>query len=250
MLFIIVHQTYELWFKQIVHELDAVLLIMDVEFVADRELGRAVNLLTRITAIQKLLVDQISILESMTPLDFLDFRHLLTPSSGFQSAQFRSIENKLGLQKPSRLRYNAEPYEQSLDAAARSSALASEQAPSLFDLVERWLARTPFVRYRAFDFWAHYRDNVVKMLDQDRDTIEQKANLNDAAKTVQLAGLERIRESFETVFDSAKYDAARARGERRLGYDAFLGALMISLYRDEPILQDAVSAHHRAHRHR
>lgn len=237
LLFIIVHQTYELWFKQILHELDAVLAVMGGDFVRDRELGRAVHYLERIVTIQELLVDQISVLETMTPLDFMDFRHLLTPSSGFQSAQFRQIENTLGLARKARLRYNNETYERSLDDEERAPVERTERGPNLFALVERWLARTPFVRTREFDFFRVYRDNVLAMLAADRETIESKANLNDAAKAAQLAGLENIRAGFETVFDAARYEEVRARGERRLSYDAFLAALMISLYRDEPMLQ-------------
>lgn len=237
LLFIIVHQTYELWFKQILHELDAVCDVIGRDFVPDRELGRAVHYLERIVAIQGLLVDQISVLETMTPLDFMDFRHLLTPSSGFQSAQFRQIENRLGLARKARLRYNNETYERSLDEEERPPVERAEQGPHLFGLVERWLARTPFVRTREFDFFRVYRENVLAMLAEDRDTIERKANLNDAARAAQLTGLDNIRAGFETVFDPARYEEVRARGERRLAYDAFLAALMISLYRDEPMLQ-------------
>src|ERR1700674_3267992 len=119
MLFIVTHQTYELWFKQILHELDAVLAIMGQAHVAERVLGRVLRYLERIVAIQKVLVDQIGILETMTALDFLDFRDLLAPSSGFQSVQFRHIENKLGLERTQRVGYNAMPYESALPAASK-----------------------------------------------------------------------------------------------------------------------------------
>jgi tryptophan 2,3-dioxygenase len=76
MLFIITHQTYELWFKQILHELDAVVAIMGQPVVPERELGQVLHYLERIVVIQKVLVEQIGILETMTPLDFLDFRDL------------------------------------------------------------------------------------------------------------------------------------------------------------------------------
>jgi tryptophan 2,3-dioxygenase len=92
LLFIVTHQTYELWFKQVLHELDAVLAIMGADVVAEKDVGRALHHLERIVKIQGVLVDQIDVLETMTPLDFLDFRNLLTPSSGFQSAQFRQLE--------------------------------------------------------------------------------------------------------------------------------------------------------------
>jgi tryptophan 2,3-dioxygenase len=238
LLFIVTHQTYELWFKQVLHELDAVIAIMGAGVVAERDVGRALHHLERIVKIQGVLVDQIDVLETMTPLDFLDFRNLLTPSSGFQSAQFRSLENKLGLARTQRLRYNEADYEASLDAPDRQAASAAERSPTLFGVVEAWLARTPFVHSRQFDFWREYQANVTRMLDDDRATIEGRAQLVPAARRAQLEELERTRATFAAVFDAAMYERLRAAGERRLSYDAFLAALMIMLYRDEPILQN------------
>jgi tryptophan 2,3-dioxygenase len=238
LLFIITHQTYELWFKQVLHELDAVLGIMGAESVDEKDVGRALHFLERVVKIQGVLLDQIDVLETMTPLDFLDFRNLLAPSSGFQSAQFRALENKLGLRRAQRLRYNEADYEAALDAPDREPVGAAERSPSLFDLVEAWLARTPFVTFRAFDFWREYRARVEEMLEADRQIIEGKAQLSEAARRAQLDELARTRETFESVFDPAKYEALRAAGRRRLSYDAFLAALMIMLYRDEPILQN------------
>jgi tryptophan 2,3-dioxygenase len=94
-LFIIIHQTYELWFKQILHEVDAVIRQLD----ADQVLG-ATRLLRRCIEIQRVLVGQIAVLETMTPIDFLSFRDHLMPASGFQSAQFREIEFVSGLKEP------------------------------------------------------------------------------------------------------------------------------------------------------
>ena len=92
LLFITVHQAYELWFKQILHELDAAIALLDEDRVAAA--ARAVK---RIVEIEKLLVNQIHILESMTPISFLAFRDQLNPASGFQSMQFREIELSSGL---------------------------------------------------------------------------------------------------------------------------------------------------------
>lgn len=91
-LFIIIHQTYELWFKQILHELGAVLAHLE----AGEALG-AYRLLRRCVEIQRVLVQQVDVLETMTPTDFLSFRDHLRPASGFQSAQFREIEFLAGL---------------------------------------------------------------------------------------------------------------------------------------------------------
>ncbi|HEX3253780.1 MAG TPA: tryptophan 2,3-dioxygenase family protein [Pyrinomonadaceae bacterium] len=92
LLFITVHQAYELWFKQILHELDAAIQLLEEDRVPAAT--RAVN---RVVAIEKLLVDQIHILETMTPISFLAFRDELNPASGFQSMQFREIEFSSGL---------------------------------------------------------------------------------------------------------------------------------------------------------
>ena len=117
LLFIVTHQTYELWFKQILHELDAVLVTMRQPAVPERDLAQVLHWLERIVAIQRVLVQQIDVLETMTPLDFLDFRDLLAPSSGFQSVQFRHLENRLGLDRKQRVGYNAMPYESALPPA-------------------------------------------------------------------------------------------------------------------------------------
>src|SRR5438128_3998262 len=92
LLFITVHQAYELWFKQILHEIDAALRLMN----EDRA-GEAALAMRRVVEIEKLLIRQIHILETMTPINFLGFRDELNPASGFQSMQFREIEFASGL---------------------------------------------------------------------------------------------------------------------------------------------------------
>ncbi|CAH3172088.1 unnamed protein product, partial [Porites evermanni] len=112
LLFITVHQAYELWFKQILHELDSIREIFTLEKLGmdERQMLVLCSRLNRIVQILKLLRDQIMILETMTPLDFMDFRDNLAPASGFQSLQFRLIENKLGINKSQRTRYNRQDY--------------------------------------------------------------------------------------------------------------------------------------------
>src|SRR5215831_14318215 len=87
LLFIIIHQVYELWFKQILHELDSV-----IRRLGEDDIWESIRLLRRCIEIQRILVAQIQILETMTPADFLAFRDRLQPASGFQSAQFRQVE--------------------------------------------------------------------------------------------------------------------------------------------------------------
>ncbi len=99
-LFIIIHQTYELWFKLILHEMDAVL-----ELIAASRPRKATFYMRRIIAILRLLVQQIHVLETMTPRDFLGFRYALSPASGFGSTQFREIEFATGIRRPDLLEY-------------------------------------------------------------------------------------------------------------------------------------------------
>src|SRR5689334_11322169 len=134
MLFIIVHQAYELWFKQILWELDAVLATFRAASVPEEELGQAILRLGRIVEIQRVLLQQVDVLETMTPLDFLDFRDVLIPASGVQSVQFRLIENRLGLRREDRLQLSDAPYTSRLRKEDRARVEASEKEPSLFDL--------------------------------------------------------------------------------------------------------------------
>ncbi len=98
MLFIVVHQVYELWFKEILHELDYIMARLDAGDTPPVLKG-----MKRVLTILKVLVAQLDILETMTPLDFLSFRERLESGSGFQSCQFRELEFTLGLKNPEAL---------------------------------------------------------------------------------------------------------------------------------------------------
>ncbi|MBK8012950.1 MAG: tryptophan 2,3-dioxygenase [Deltaproteobacteria bacterium] len=98
LLFIIIHQVYELWFKEVLHEFDAL-----SHALIQNDQPRALHILNRILTIFKTLVGQLDILETMTPRDFLSFRDRLESASGFQSFQFREIEFLLGLKSPKTL---------------------------------------------------------------------------------------------------------------------------------------------------
>ncbi|NIV71406.1 MAG: hypothetical protein GWN16_01640, partial [Calditrichae bacterium] len=160
MLFIVVHQTYELWFKQILHELDSVMEMFKADYVNEKNMGIAVSRLHRIVEIQKILIDQIRVLETMTPLDFLDFRNYLTPASGFQSFQFRCMEIKLGLKTPERVKYSQQAYHNLFAENEQEQLLKMEAESTLFDLVENWLERTPFLELNEFRFLQAYQEAV------------------------------------------------------------------------------------------
>src|SRR5262245_28523483 len=99
LLFITIHQTYEIWFKLILHEIDRSISLMS----ADRA-EAATRALQRVAEIEKVLLNQIHVLETMSPIDFLGFREQLNPASGFQSMQFREIEFVSGLKDETILR--------------------------------------------------------------------------------------------------------------------------------------------------
>jgi len=109
MLFIIVHQTYELWFKELLHDLDAVVVNLQAAGrnpTSHDEVYEAARLLRRCTEITRVLVEQFTILETMLPTHFLAFRGRLEPASGFQSEQFRELEFLCGLKDEKMLRYH------------------------------------------------------------------------------------------------------------------------------------------------
>jgi tryptophan 2,3-dioxygenase len=138
LLFITVHQAYELWFKQILHEIDAA-----IQFLEEDRLPAATRALKRVVEIEKLLVNQIHILESMTPISFLAFRDQLNPASGFQSMQFREIEFSSGLKDKNILR------EFSSDEFAFQRLQARMERPSLAESLYRLLERRGLISPNA-----------------------------------------------------------------------------------------------------
>ncbi len=237
MLFIIVHQVYELWFRQILHELNSIHHLFKKPQVTDEGMGSCVARLERITKIQKILMDQVAILETMTPMDFLDFRDLLYPASGFQSFQFRMIENRLGLKSDHRVKIDQNSYLNRLDEKHRETVRSIEKDASLFDLVEDWLERTPFVQMNDFSFWQSYRESVDKMLSEDEASIRSNPFLNESSRSHELEQLKKTRASFEIVHNEELMNEAIKEQRWRLSHKATLAALFIHLYREEPALQ-------------
>ncbi|HZI01465.1 MAG TPA: tryptophan 2,3-dioxygenase family protein [Flavisolibacter sp.] len=144
MLFIVIHQAYELWFKQLHHEADSLLEIMRKPALNDNspELQTVVHRMNRMAVILRVLVHQIDILETMTPMDFLDFRDMLRPASGFQSWQFKIFEAKLGLKFD--YRHGKEYYTAQLKQEHIDLIKEAESNQSFLQLVNDWLERMPF----------------------------------------------------------------------------------------------------------
>ena len=236
MLFIIIHQIYELWFKQILFELDSVLDIFSKDEIQESHIGTAVSRLDRVIEIQKILIDQIHVLETMTPMDFLDFRDFLIPASGFQSVQFRLIENKLGLRKVDRYTYGGTDYHTHLKEPDQAKVLASESSQSLFDVVEKWLERTPFLNWGETSFWKEYAQAVADMLAEDRQLIKTNKTLSKTEKEKHLMEYEKTEASFGVVLNETQHNKLVQERKWRLSHKATQAALLILLYRDQPIL--------------
>jgi tryptophan 2,3-dioxygenase len=133
MLFIIIHQVYELWFKQLLHEIDGTMLALERD-----DLLRVAKRFGRIHAIQRLLEQQVDILETMTPQEFNQFRDHLNPASGFQSVQFRELEYACGLRRADVLKWIE------LNEAQRARLQGRADSPSLYDRVKELLRRRGF----------------------------------------------------------------------------------------------------------
>jgi len=236
-LFIIVHQAYELWFKQILHDLDAVIAIFKKPTVEEGDFSYINQRLDRIRKIQGGFQNNFEILETMTPMDFLEFRSLLSPASGFQSTQFREIEIKLGLNTVDREGIDREFFLGRLNEADRKRLSNLESAPSMLRLLEKWLERTPFTNKENFNFWTEYQNTITNMLAEDKATIEANAaGLSDKDKQGQLENLKTTQASFDNLFNEEAHKKVVADGQRKLSQKAMLNALFIMLYRDEPML--------------
>jgi tryptophan 2,3-dioxygenase len=231
MLFIIIHQTYELWFKQLLYEAESVNQIMQKPSLNDNspELQTVVHRLSRCTTILKVLVHQIDIMETMTPMDFLDFRNMLRPASGFQSWQFKKLEAMLGLKYEHR--YGQEYYISQLKQEQIDIIKKAESEQSLLELVNRWLERMPFFNeegnwknFKSLNtpvtenpgekqhiFWKEYRQRYSESL-----ASEEKTNYD----------------LFDEVFTENNNDK-----QRSLSAAACRSALFIMLYRGYPVLQ-------------
>jgi len=227
-LFIIIHQAYELWFKQILHEVNSACSIMQKASVNDNspELQTVVHRLSRVVTILKLLVQQIDIMETMTPMDFLDFRDMLRPASGFQSWQFKIIEAKLGLKFTHR--HGQEHYTSQLKQDQIDSIKKIELEKSFIELLNVWLERMPF-----FDQEENWK-NFIRLFD-----LAMPASLPvfwEEYKRIYIDGLADAEKSNQQNFDLI-FGNNSGEPDRRLSPKACRSALFIMLYRGYPILQ-------------
>ncbi len=223
MLFIVIHQAYELWFKQLHFEVDSIAKIMGQPALNDNspELQTIVHRINRCNTILRVLVHQIDIMETMTPMDFLDFRDMLRPASGFQSWQFKELEAKLGLkfeQRHGREYYTAQLRPQHVELIKKA-----EQSESLLQLVNGWLERMPLFDNETL--WADYGEKTADAPHIFWQKYQQQysESLSDTEKANLLA--------FEQHFFT------EGNTDRQLSAKACRAALFIMLYRGYPVLQ-------------
>ena len=230
MLFIIIHQAYELWFKQILHEITACGEVLSKPAADDDgpDMSVVVHRLKRVVEIWKLLNHQVDVLETMTPLDFLEFRELLHGASGFQSKQFRKIEASLGLQMENRFRPDYYKHTQfgGFDEKDFAEIEAFEAKPSLLQMVENWLERMPFFND---EFWRDWEEMPAESDTSGRSPFWTRyralyeQSLSDRDDKADLLG------KFDDIFFKAGWGPFRPTALR--------AALFIMLYRDEPLFR-------------
>lgn len=218
MLFIIIHQAYELWFKLVLHELDIVCDIFKQKEISNNspDIYNAVHRIERVCKILELCVQQMTIIETMTPLDFLDFRDLLRPASGFQSIQFKIIEAKLGLAYDNR--FGKGYYLSQLNSDDIERVKKAEADESLIVLLNRWLERMPFADNHQYweekgaeSFWDIYSKAYKESLSE-----YEQGN---------IVTYEKLFGNTEEYPEGRSFSRAANRS-----------ALFIMLYRDHPML--------------
>jgi tryptophan 2,3-dioxygenase len=222
-----------LWFKQLHHEADSVVAIMRKPALNDNspELQTVVHRLNRITTILRVLVHQIDIMETMTPMDFLDFRDMLRPASGFQSWQFKLLEAKLGLKFEHR--HGQEYYTAQLRTEHIDLIKAAETGQSFLQLMNAWLERMPF--FNNDEAW---KELLPKTSGEQQTTEVENAPADtfwNAYKTAYNNSLAEAEKDNLNVFDEVFFQ--QRASHYTLSAKANRAALFIMLYRGYPLLQ-------------
>ena len=231
MLFIQFHQVYELWFKQILFELDDIQGRFKGDKMDEGDMQPIAMYLNRIVEIFKQMTSMIDVLETMPSQSFTDFREYLTTASGFQSLQFRLIETRLGLLRKDRIPVFHGEFDADLRTESQKVIAEAESKPSLFEQLDSWLSRTPFVEMGDYNFWDDYKTAVYKMFDDKQSQAD--AILKGKALENEHKALERGRQKFEGIFDAEQNE----KSPWRMSYKALQAALFITIYRDQPVLQ-------------
>lgn len=230
MLFIVIHQVYELWFKLLLHEVDKI----KVDFSAGDLFG-AIHTLKRARTVMKTLVGQLDILETMTPMSFTSFRDRLDTASGFQSAQFRELEFLLGYKRPEMLKY------QQPDAPRFAELQRRLKEPSLVDHFH------DFLEHHGVDIPTGLRAKDMTLATQPNEAMQDR--ILEVYKTQpSLAILMELMTDFDEGQQEWRYRhiklVERTIGEKH-GTGGSLGVAFLKKSLFKPIFPDLWAIRHR-----
>jgi tryptophan 2,3-dioxygenase len=245
--FVVVHQVFELWFKLCLREVRVARDHLLEPEVPEETVPYVVHHLGRVSEIMKLMVQQWSVMETLTPQDFLAFRDKLVPASGFQSFQMREIELVLGMDDADRLQYGGvDPVDHILEAAKVSPAgdfvreriMSAREEPTLRAALHAWLSRTPIQGSQPGEPEDETRTAAFLDAYLDAYRVNQEA-MADRLAAASVADTEALRRRVEQTIDAARrfLEAADADPEHRPEQRrARAGLLFVESYRELPLL--------------
>ena len=234
LLFIITHQTFELWFKQVLFEINSVITLLHRPYIPEQDVATCLARIQRSNRIMEHLANQFTLIETMTPGEFMDFRSYLNPASGFQSMQWRILERTLGVPESKRV---LKHYTEALTDEHKHALDAATAGTNLFQALEHWLEQIPFMETETYAFWDVYRKAVADVLEHDRAEVRTLAADDGTDPTDALTQIDANERGFNAIFDTESYEQLRESGARRLSQRATLATLFISTYRHMPLLQ-------------
>jgi tryptophan 2,3-dioxygenase len=236
MLFIVVHQVYELWFKLVLHELSFARDLLGriaapgagerAERVPERTVPTVVATIERVNEIFRVAVSQFRVIETMHPAHFLQFRDAISPASGFQSVQFRETEILAGLTEAHREAQGGGSYALHLDLAERTRIEERAGAMTLKGALMDWLRRTPIEQAHP-KFAEDYADAYDRYVDEQIALQARNPHTSDAERASAKARFGVLKAAMRQYFFGPDADENRA-------HRAFL---FITTYREEPLLR-------------
>ena len=247
-LFITVHQIYELWFKLVLRELASARDLFHREQVAEQELSGAVRSLKRVVTVLRRCVDHFEVMETLTTRDYLGFRDKLMPASGFQSAQLRQIEILLGLEPSARIPLGLQQnwmealrsHDGGESSALRRVLTQIDDGPSLLVSIEEWLLRTPVDARRGEEGEQAHRAALDEFIERYLAAHAAESHAAEALALQRTHGeedLDRLRERYKDERERMRSflePADEEGGERTRRLRAAI--LFITTYRELPLL--------------
>ena len=229
-LFIIIHQIYELWFKQILLDLESIIEIFYRGVLNEEQMALSLSRMERIITIEKVMIEQVGVIKRISFSDFLEFRKFLSSASALQSYQFRLLEKKLGLKDESRICLSETISKFSDFKENQKKALKEAESINLFYGVQKWLEEAVLIETKDFNFKDQYSHAFYEKLKKDKKNVHENTMLMEAEKERNLKAIDHLEKGFSEFIDKKSYDESRGKGLRRFSYEALLSVLMIQVY--------------------